>query len=131
MEIAFIVLVIMLIACAIGWSKTLKEKEHYRHRVIELTNGEEGSYLMKVKPDHYPPPPPPKDTMERKVNAIIINSIQYDLVKDEGYNKCDRCALLEICNKIEDHLDDACVPLCLEVFDLNMNCYRFELSKNT
>jgi len=35
-----------------------KEKEHYRCRVFELTNGEEGSNLVKVVPDTPPPPAP-------------------------------------------------------------------------
>ena len=34
-----------------------KEKEHYRHRVYELTKGKEGSNLVKV-PDTPPPPAP-------------------------------------------------------------------------
>ena len=35
-----------------------KKKEHYRCRVFELTNGKEGSNLVKVVPDTHPPPAP-------------------------------------------------------------------------
>lgn len=41
-----------------------KEKEHYRCRVCELTNGEEGSNLVTVVPDLAPPPPPKKPAPE-------------------------------------------------------------------
>ena len=37
-----------------------KEKERYRCRVFELTNGKEGSNLVTVVPDTYPPPAPEK-----------------------------------------------------------------------
>ena len=58
MEIPFIVLAVMFVAVVIGWSETWKKKEHYRCRVFELTNGEEGSNLVKVVPDTPPPPAP-------------------------------------------------------------------------
>lgn len=35
-----------------------KKKEHYRCRLFELTNGKEGSNLVKVVPDTPPPPAP-------------------------------------------------------------------------
>ena len=35
-----------------------KEKEHYRCRVFDLTDGKEGSNLVKVVPDTPPPPAP-------------------------------------------------------------------------
>lgn len=57
--IAALLLVIVYLFAA--YSKAIGEKEAYRTRVFELTNGEEGSNLVIVKPDHYPPPPPPKD----------------------------------------------------------------------
>jgi hypothetical protein len=60
MEIPFIVLAVMFVAVVIGWSETWKKKEHYRCRVFELTNGEEGSNLVKVVPDTPPPPAPEK-----------------------------------------------------------------------
>ena len=58
LTIPFIVLAIMFVAVVIGWSETWKKKEHYRCRVFELTNGEEGSNLVKVVPDTPPPPAP-------------------------------------------------------------------------
>ena len=48
------------IAVVIRWNNTWHIKEHYRCRVFELTNGEEGNSLVKVIPDTPPPPPPPK-----------------------------------------------------------------------
>jgi NADH:ubiquinone oxidoreductase subunit 3 (subunit A) len=60
--IVFIAVLVLIITCLLAaYSKAIGEKEAYRARVFELTNGEEGSNLVKVKPDHYPPPPPPKD----------------------------------------------------------------------
>ncbi len=59
MEIPFIVLAVMFVAVVIGWSETWKKKEHYRCRVFELSNGEEGSNLVKVIPNT-PAPKPPK-----------------------------------------------------------------------
>ena len=62
--IAFIAVLVWIIICLLtAYSKVLGEKEAYRARVFELTNGEEGSNLVRVKPDHYPPPPPPKDNI--------------------------------------------------------------------
>ena len=63
MEIPFIVLAVMYVAVVIGWSETWKKKEHYRCRVFELTNGEEGSSLVKVVPGLAPPPPPKETTI--------------------------------------------------------------------
>jgi hypothetical protein len=60
LTIPFIVLAVMFVAVVIGWSETWKKKEHYRCRVFELTNGEEGSNLVKVVPDTPPPPAPEK-----------------------------------------------------------------------
>ena len=56
--IPFIVLAIMFVAVVIGWSETWKKKEHYRCRVFDLTDGKEGSNLVKVIPDTPPPPAP-------------------------------------------------------------------------
>ena len=56
--IPFIVLAIMFVAVVIGWSETWKKKEHYRCRVFDLTDGKEGSNLVKVVPDTPPPPAP-------------------------------------------------------------------------
>lgn len=51
-----IILLALLIAAGIMLNKTWIEKEHYRCRVFDLTNGEEGSNLVKVVPDTPPPP---------------------------------------------------------------------------
>ena len=48
LTIPFIVLAIMFVAVVIGWSETWKKKEHYRCRVFDLTDGKEGSNLIKV-----------------------------------------------------------------------------------
>ena len=58
LTIPFIVLAIMFVAVVIGWSETWKAKEHYRCRVFDLTDGKEGSNLVKVVPDTPPPPAP-------------------------------------------------------------------------
>ena len=58
LTIPFIVLAIMFVAVVIGWSETWKKKEHYRCRVFDLTDGKEGSNLVKVVPDTPPPPAP-------------------------------------------------------------------------
>ena len=60
LTIPFIVLAIMFVAVVIGWSETWKTKEHYRCRVFDLTDGKEGSNLVKVVPDTLPPPPAPE-----------------------------------------------------------------------
>ncbi len=58
LTIPVIVLAIMFVAVVIGWSETWKKKEHYRCRVFDLTDGKEGSNLVKVVPDTPPPPAP-------------------------------------------------------------------------
>ena len=58
LTIPFIVLAIMFVAVVIGWSETWKKKEHYRCRVFDLTDGKEGSNLVKVVPDTPSPPAP-------------------------------------------------------------------------
>lgn len=57
LTIPFIVLAIMFVAVVIGWSETWKTKEHYRCRVFDLTDGKEGSNLVKVVPTTPPPAP--------------------------------------------------------------------------
>ena len=44
-------------------NKLIEQREKYRCRVFELTNGEEGSNLVKVVPDLAPPPPPKETTL--------------------------------------------------------------------
>lgn len=61
-----------------------KEKEHYRCRVFELTNGKEGSNLVKVVPDTPPPPAPPKETT---VTALMeLDCKRMDEWRDELCN---------------------------------------------
>ena len=58
--IVCIALAIMLVISTWMAGEYWKEKEHYRCRVFELTNGKEGSNLVKVVPDTPPPPAPEK-----------------------------------------------------------------------
>ena len=57
-NIIIIVLFGIVVALLFVINHILGVKEHYRCRVFELTNGEEGSNLVKVVPDMAPPPPP-------------------------------------------------------------------------
>ena len=50
----------MLVFLAWKAGEYWKEKEHYRCRVFELTDGKEGSNLLKVVPDTPLPPAPEK-----------------------------------------------------------------------
>lgn len=52
-----IILLALLIAAAIMLNKTWNEKEKYRCRLFDLTNGKEGSHLVQA-PDIPPPPAP-------------------------------------------------------------------------
>ncbi|MBQ9147009.1 MAG: hypothetical protein IJX68_04755 [Rikenellaceae bacterium] len=58
MTVPFIILAVLVVALTIALSETWKKKEQYRCRVFELTNGKEGSNLVKIEPDTLPPPPP-------------------------------------------------------------------------
>ena len=61
MNVELIVCILLGILLAVStWmaGEYWKEKEHYRCRVFELTNGKEGSNLVKVVPDTPPPPAP-------------------------------------------------------------------------
>ena len=63
-NIIIIVLFGIVVALLFVINHILGVKEHYRCRVFELTNGEEGSNLVKVVPDMAPPPPPKKPAPE-------------------------------------------------------------------
>lgn len=52
-----IILLALLIAAGIMLNKTWNEKEKYRCRLFDLTNGKEGSQLVQA-PDIPPPPAP-------------------------------------------------------------------------
>lgn len=85
--IAFIILMIMFLAAVIGWCRTWAEKEHYRCRVFELTNGKDGSNLVKVVPDAPPPPAPEGLFPTRPLLAEWLhdNSGQYFRKKDVAH----------------------------------------------
>ena len=65
----------LLIVAAAVINKIWKEKEHYRFRVFDLTNGKEGGNLLKVVPATPPPPVPEKpnidDVEDENVNKVI------------------------------------------------------------
>ena len=57
LAITCIALAILLMIALIGWSKMWESKEYYRNRTFELSNGAEGSNLVKVVPTTPPPAP--------------------------------------------------------------------------
>ena len=57
--IIIFLLIAAFIALSVDYYKMYKEKENYRCRVFDLTDGKEGSHLVQA-PD-IPPPPAPKD----------------------------------------------------------------------
>ena len=63
-NIIIIVLFGIVVALLFVINHILGVKEHYRCRVFELTNGEEGSNLVTVVPGLAPPPPPKKPAPE-------------------------------------------------------------------
>lgn len=69
-----ITLALLIVAAAVI-NKIWKEKEHYRFRVFDLTNGKEGGNLLKVVPATPPPPVPKKpnidDVEDENVNKVI------------------------------------------------------------
>ena len=83
--IVCIVFAIMLVISMWMAGEYWKEKEHYRCRVFELTNGKEGSNLVKVVPDT-PPPPAPEGLFHTRpllVEWLHNNSGEYFRKKDE------------------------------------------------
>ena len=70
MDIAFYFVFALVIVLLIVLGKVFEKKEQYRCRVFELTNGKEGSNLIKVEAGQCPPPPR-KD----------INKIHHDWVE--------------------------------------------------
>ena len=83
--IVCIVFAIMLVISMWMAGEYWKEKEHYRCRVFELTNGKEGSNLVKVVPDT-PPPPAPEGLFPTRpllVEWLHNNSGEYFRKKDE------------------------------------------------
>ena len=83
--IVCIVFAIMLVISMWMAGEYWKEKEHYRCRVFELTNGKEGSNLVKIVPDT-PPPPAPEGLFPTRpllVEWLHNNSGEYFRKKDE------------------------------------------------
>ena len=76
--ITCIALAILLMIALIGWSKMWKSKEYYRNRTFELSNGAEGSNLVKVVPTTPPPTPPKKPAPERLMRPLLTNWIDFD-----------------------------------------------------
>ena len=79
-----IILLALLITAVIMLNKTWNEKEHYRCRVFDLTDGKEGSNLVKVVPDT-PPPPAPEGLFPTRpllVEWLHNNSGEYFRKKD-------------------------------------------------
>ena len=93
MEVAFLAIICFGLLIALAY--TLKQKEHYRCRVFELTNGEEGSNLVRVKPDLAPPPPPKKPVIgyHKLTRMVKLDDYTEDALNDkllklqhEGWN---------------------------------------------
>ena len=56
----------------IGWGEMWKSKEYYRNRTFELSNGTEGSHLVKVEPLGMPPAPPPKKPAPERLMRPLL-----------------------------------------------------------
>ena len=78
LAITCIALAILLMIALIGWSKMWESKEYYRNRTFELSNGAEGSNLVKVVPTTPPPPPPKEPAPERLMRPLLTNWIDFD-----------------------------------------------------
>ena len=64
-----------------------------------------------------------KSLKTKMQNGIIINGVEYVLVKDMEPRRCDRCALLKQCH---DGENDGEKFICFDLFsDMAINC-RFE-----
>ena len=83
--IVCIVFAIMLVISMWMAGEYWKEKEHYRCRVFDLTDGKEGSNLVKVVPDTPLPQAPEKlfSTRPLLVEWLHNNSGEYFRKKDE------------------------------------------------
>ena len=57
-------------------------------------------------------------------NGIIINGVEYELIKDDEADECDRCALKDLCSTTGEDL------LCLPIFGYDITSFhRFEKRK--
>lgn len=76
LAITCIALAILLMIALIGWGEMWKSKEYYRNRTFELSNGAEGSHLVKVEPLGMPPAPPlKKPAPERLMRPLLTKWI--------------------------------------------------------
>lgn len=79
LAITCIALAILLMIALIGWGEMWKSKEYYRNRTFELSNGAEGSHLVKVEPLGMPPAPPPKKPApERLMRPLLTKWINLE-----------------------------------------------------
>lgn len=79
LAITCIALAILLMIALIGWGEMWKRKEYYRNRTFELSNGAEGSHLVKVEPLGMPPAPPPKKPApERLMRPLLTKWINLE-----------------------------------------------------
>ena len=72
LAITCIALAILLMIALIGWGEMWKSKEYYRNRTFELSNGAEGSHLVKVEPLGMPPAPPPKKPAPERLMRPLL-----------------------------------------------------------
>lgn len=72
LAITCIALAILLMIALIGWGEMWKSKEYYRNRTFELSNGAEGSHLVKVEPLGMPPAPPPKQPAPERLMRPLL-----------------------------------------------------------
>ena len=72
LAITCIALAILLMIALIGWGEMWKSKEYYRNRTFELSNGTEGSHLVKVEPLGMPPAPPPKKPAPERLMRPLL-----------------------------------------------------------
>ena len=57
-------------------------------------------------------------------NGIIINGVEYELIKDDEADECDRCALKDLCSTTGEDL------LCPPIFGYDITSFhRFEKRK--
>ena len=50
-------------------------------------------------------------------NAIILDGKFYNYIEDKEYNKCERCALYEKCDKLHDNFEEGWQSICETLFE--------------
>lgn len=93
------ILIVMVVVLAIFLNHTWKEKEHYRCRVFELTNGEEGSNLVKVVPTTPAPTPPEKPLEEEKPKRPRVR-----LYDDWKFINLETCGAQSCLDRLADNI---------------------------